>query len=112
MHAKYDDLHWMKLSEIARYWAAKELTGIEKALGRIRFNAPFAAPDFTVRVAPESEAAPRVAVAGRETALGEVRDPLRLTAGTFYRQAGTVTVCFDLPKGESQVLLGARVALR
>lgn len=106
MHAKYDDLHWMKLSEIARYWAAKELTGIEKALGRIRFNAPFAAPDFTVRVAAESEAAPQVAVGGREIALAEVRDPLRLTAGTFCRQGGAVTVCFNLPKGASQVAFG------
>lgn len=105
MHAKYDNLRWMKLSEIARYWAAKELTGIEKTPGHVRFNAPFAAPDFTVRVAAESEAAPRVAVAGREIALAEVRDPLRLTAGAFYRQGGAVTVSFDLPKGASQIVL-------
>ncbi len=106
MHAKYDNLRWMKLSEIARYWAAKELTGIEKSPHGMRFAAPFAAPDFTVRIAAESEAAPRVALAGREIALAEVRDPLRLVAGTFYRQGGTATVCFDLPKGASQVLFG------
>lgn len=105
MHAKYDNLRWMKLSEIARYWAAKELTGIEKTPGQVHFNAPFAAPDFTVRVAAESEAAPRLAVAGREIALAEVRDPLRLTAGSFHRQGAAVTVSFDLPKGASQVVL-------
>ena len=105
MHAKYDNLRWMKLSEIARYWAAKELTGIEKTPQGVRFSAPFAAPDFTVKVAAQSEAAPRVAVAGREVALAEVRDPLRLVAGTFHRQGGAVTACFDLPKGASQVAL-------
>jgi hypothetical protein len=106
MHSKYDNLRWMKLSEIARYWAAKELTRIEKTPQGLRFSAPFAAPDFTVKVVAQSEAAPRVAVEGREVALAEVRDPLRLVAGTFHRQGGAVTVCFDLPKGASQVLLG------
>jgi hypothetical protein len=59
-----------------------------------------------VRIAAQSEAAPRVALAGREVALAEVRDPLRLAAGSFYRQGGAVTVCFDLPQGASQVALG------
>ncbi|MCS1408817.1 MAG: hypothetical protein M2R45_01994 [Verrucomicrobia subdivision 3 bacterium] len=26
IHAKHDLLHWMRLSEISRYWAARELT--------------------------------------------------------------------------------------
>jgi hypothetical protein len=29
LHSNFNHLHWMKLSEIARYWAAKELTRIE-----------------------------------------------------------------------------------
>ena len=33
LHARYDNLIWMKLSEIARYWAAKELTRIRPARG-------------------------------------------------------------------------------
>lgn len=107
MHAKYDNLQWMKLSEIARYWAAKELTRIERSADGVRFAAPFAAPDFTIRVARESEAAPRVNVGGVMTPLTEVRDPLRLTAGTFWRGNDNYdTVCFNLPKGSSEVVLG------
>ncbi len=30
LHAAYDNLLWLKLSEIARYWAARELTRIER----------------------------------------------------------------------------------
>ena len=106
MHSKYDNLRWMKLSEIARYWAAKELTRIETVPQGVRFAAPFAAPDFTVKVAARSEAAPRVAVPRGEVALSEVRDPLRLIAGTFYREGETAMVCFDLPKGGSQIVFG------
>ena len=29
LQARYDHLLWMRLSEVARYWAARELTGIE-----------------------------------------------------------------------------------
>jgi hypothetical protein len=50
LHARYDNLIWMKLSEIARYWAAKELTRIEKTQGGLRVHAPFASPLFTIRM--------------------------------------------------------------
>src|SRR5262245_23165803 len=38
LHARYDNLHWMKLGEVARYWAAKELTRIERAGNRVDFR--------------------------------------------------------------------------
>ena len=41
LHDGYDNLIWMKLSEIARYWAAKELTGIARDGKRVTFWAPF-----------------------------------------------------------------------
>ena len=34
LHDAYDNLIWMKLSEIARYWAARELTRIERRQAR------------------------------------------------------------------------------
>ena len=35
LHARFDNLLWMKNSEVARYWAAKELTRIERTeIGR------------------------------------------------------------------------------
>ncbi len=94
LHAKYDHLIWMKLSEIARYWAAKELTRIEKTASGVRLHAPFACPGFTVAW---NHAGP----GPRE--LREVRDPLRLEAGTWHRRGDRLTVCFDLVKGESTI---------
>jgi hypothetical protein len=107
MHAKYDNLRWMKLSEIARYWAAKELTRIERSAVGVRFSAPFAAPDFTIRVARNSESAPQLRVNGDVVAITEVNDSLRLSAGTFWRGTdGQDTICFNLPKGSSEIVFG------
>ena len=50
LHAHFDHLVWMKLSEVARYWAAKELTAISRSGDTLDFRAPFACPDFTVRL--------------------------------------------------------------
>ncbi len=55
IHARYDNLLRMKLGEIARYWAARELTQINKQGRRITFNAPFATTRFTVRAKSLSE---------------------------------------------------------
>ena len=96
LHAKYDHLIWMKLSEISRYWAAKELTAITKSDTGVRFRAPYACPGFTIALdhrgpGPQS--------------MREVRDPLRLEPGTWHSQNGRLSVCFDLEKGESELLL-------
>ena len=40
----------MKTSELARYWAAKELTRIEKTEKTISLRAPFACPVFTLKI--------------------------------------------------------------
>jgi hypothetical protein len=97
LHKAYDNLIWMKLSEIARYWAAKELTQIERTAGQIRFNAPYDCPAFTVRVA--SQAVPKVD--GRP--LKEVSTALQLTSGTWTRQRGDLITCFDLKKGTNRL---------
>ena len=84
LHARYDHLIWMKLSEIARYWAAKELTRIEPTGWEMRFHAPFAAKDFTVKV--------RVGAARfGDTCLRRVQDAARLESGTRLQAAGRVT---------------------
>ena len=58
LHARFDNLVWMTLSEMSRYWAAKALTRIEWHRGRVTFRAPFACPRFTVRVPPGSGGQP------------------------------------------------------
>jgi hypothetical protein len=108
LHARFDHLIWMKLNEVARYWAARELTRIERTGERIRFTAPFACPAFTVRFSTTHNAAPRISATGKPaTPLSSVNRPLDLTSGTWHAEKQTRTVCFDLPKGESALEIGA-----
>lgn len=101
IHAKYDNLLWMKLSEIARYWAAKELTQISRQGQRIEFNAPFATTRFTVRVKTSSPNIPKLIANGRPIKLERVATLLLLQSQTWHTAKKDVTVCFDLPKGKS-----------
>jgi hypothetical protein len=102
---RYDDLIWMKLSEIARYWAAKELTAVTPADGGLALDAPFAAPAFTARF-KAGPGAPKLVTGDAETALRGVNRPLDLAGGTFRRDGEMVTACFDLPKGASRLVVG------
>ncbi len=105
LHRRYDNLIWMKNSEIARYWAAKELTKIEGDGSTVVLKAPFACPGFTVQFAATSEKPP-IVHAGKESPspnLNSVSRMLDLKPGTFFRDGKHVTACFDLAKGESRV---------
>jgi len=97
---------WMKPNELARYWAAKELTGIEKEGAEITFRAPFASPRFTVRVGARGDAVPALKAGGVPVELKEVTRAKDLESGTWIRGKGAkITICFDLPKGKSLLRL-------
>lgn len=111
LHSRFDNLLWMNLSEIARYWAARELTRIAKGDGRIEFFAPFACPAFTIEVPALLRATPRLVWNNNPILLREVGSRSDLGVGTFYREKAQadqdrVVCCFDLPKGPSYLLLG------
>ena len=103
LHAAYDHLIWMTLSEIARYWAARELTRIENNGGRIVLEAPYACPGFTLRVSSEGSGAPRLAAGSQQAPLQEVSGVPRLRASTWVRDRQGLVACFDLPKGRSEL---------
>lgn len=103
VHDRYDHLIWMKLSEIARYWATKELTHIEKSDHTVTFRAPFAASDFTVDVADRSMQPPQLTTGNKPLPLREVNRPRELVSGTWLRHADGLTVCFDLSKGTTEL---------
>jgi hypothetical protein len=111
LHQAYDNLVWMKLSEIARYWAARELTRIERRDANVLgVNAPFACPQFTVKLEVRNEAGAdsnRVWLrAGQnQTELTPVGSVLLLKPGTIFRAPASVVACFDLPKGSSRLEL-------
>ncbi len=100
-----DETIWMKLSEIARYWAAKELTQIRRDEAGLEIDAPFATPRFTLRVAASDAATPRIRSKGRITDLEMVSMAQNLKPGRWMRDGTHLVVCFDLPKGKSSVTL-------
>jgi hypothetical protein len=111
LHAAYDHLVWMKNSEIARYWAARELTAVERAPGGIAFAAPYSCPDFTVEMTgPQGEGeSVRLVVEGREDGpLERVERRLDLRGGTYARDGDKLVACFDLPRGASALRIGNR----
>lgn len=96
---------WMKISEIARYWAAKGLTRIDRAGDTVTFTAPFASARFTVRIAAGAGAKPTLTHQGKPIALTKAATPRALKPGTWLRQPKpdpkALTLCFDLPQGKS-----------
>jgi hypothetical protein len=101
LHARFDHLIWMKLSQVARYWAAKELTRIERSGDTLSFRAPFACPDFTVRIGTPAAGSPRLRVDGEVTPLQDATSPAKLGPGTWCREGSLLTACIALPKGSS-----------
>jgi hypothetical protein len=101
LRARYDNLIWMKLAELARYWAARDLTRLERSGKRITFRAPFAGPQFTVRLAATAGVVPRWQGNASLPPLSEVRDMRALKAGSWFREKEDLVVCIDLPKGAS-----------
>lgn len=96
LHTKYHDLVWMNLREIARYWAAKELTTISWPETGIEFRAPYACPNFTVKI----DLPP--ALTFGQLVHGGNSIPLEGQSGgrnSFRRQSGGLSITFDLPKG-------------
>jgi len=103
-----DRIRWMKLSEIARYWAAKELTAIARTNGKVTLKAPFGTPGFTLEL-PVNTAAPMVNHGASKTELKKVGSTQQLSAGTWTEAGveGRIIVCFDIEKGVTTILTAA-----
>ena len=99
-----DRIRWMKLTEIARYWAAKELTGIARANGKLTLKAPFGTPGFTLEL-PGKDAAPLVTHGDRKTELKKARSPQHLSTGTWTEASveGRIIACINLEKGTTTI---------
>jgi len=99
LHARFDNLLWMKLSTLARYWAAKECTAITKTNAGIEFKAPWACQDFTVEFAAPAGRAVKFG----EKPLEEAKSVAALKSGTWTRHDKNIIACVDLPKGKSSL---------
>jgi hypothetical protein len=106
LHERYDHLLWMKLSEISRYWAAKELTQVQQTGSKLTLRAPFACPDFTLRFNPSPGRAivpPAVLSPSGPVALEEVSAIGKLRQGTWCQDKQSIIACFNLSKGSTTV---------
>lgn len=104
LKSKYDHLVWMKLSELSRYWAARELTTLARTNDAIALRAPFACPDFTLRI-QGSAGRPTLLRpdTGSPLELREVTGLRQLRSGTWTRDAKDTVVCLPISKGRSRV---------
>jgi hypothetical protein len=104
----YPELIWMKLSEIARYWAARKLTQMELTKNSIKLQAPFQANGFTIRL---NHAYKEV----RLSNLSAIGKPLKrvgskslLASETFFESANETLICMDIQRGLNSISLGSR----
>lgn len=104
LHERYDNLLWMKLAEISRYWAAKELTAIESTPTGAKLRAPFACPAFTIEAKARAARDPLLRAGGAETRLSKVGRALDLRPGTWTDAGGSLQACFELPRGTSEMV--------
>lgn len=100
-----DQTLWMKLSEIARYWAAKELTKISRNEDLITFDAPFACDQFTIEIPGKGGRIKRFMNEASQKPFEEVPEKSRLSTGKFYNDRDKVVACLNLPKGKSSLRL-------
>ena len=94
---------WMKVSEIGRYWTAKELTKIDARDKAIRLNAPFACDDFTIRVPAKSVSKVVCRVGAEQQALKEAASRSQLVSQQYWIDGEHVVICFALARGENKI---------
>ncbi len=101
----HDQTQWMKLSEIARYWAAKGLTKIQRQRDHFTLSAPFASPQFTVRFATNKPTPPTLEHEGKSLRLVRVQSMRELDSGTWFQEGQRVVICVDLPRGSVRLTI-------
>jgi hypothetical protein len=101
---KYNNLVWMKLGEISRYWAAKELTKILPDSKKVLLKAPFSAPGFTLKINAAAHD-PQIKTRGEIKPLARIKNLNELKSNTWFTDKSGTVLCFDLPKGEAELIL-------
>lgn len=96
---------WMKVSDIGRYWAAKEMTTLTPSGQNIvEIDAPLACQDFTFSLSASSKN-PNLNFSGVETRLTRVASISDLVENSYVTSDNETTVCIALPKGNGRLNL-------
>jgi hypothetical protein len=105
LNLKYDNLVWMKLNEIARYSAARELTSLTPEGKVISLNAPYSAPAFTVRTDIRAGSIAIKSAGDELEPLARVNNAGSLKSGTWFSDKTGTIICFDLKTGTGEIRL-------
>ncbi len=101
----HDQTVWMKISDIGRYWAAKELTKLRWTGNTLQLDAPFACDGFTLRV-DGGRVAKVIQRSGQETVeLKGVSTLASLNRGQYFGEERETVICFNLPQGRSELAI-------
>lgn len=98
LHATYDHLHWMKLTDIAHYWAARTFAKIALTDEGIVIESPFATKDFTLEVARKFKN-PVLYQNQTMSPLNRVSSSRALTENSWCKEGKTSYVCLNLEAG-------------
>ncbi len=95
LHEKYDNLSWMKLTDIASYWAAKKHTKILQQGEKIAIKAPFRCRDFTFSLHASIDN-PVLTGERIHVRLKRVANKMSLESNSWTEEGGIQTFCIDL----------------
>ncbi len=105
LHQRYrDDMLWMKVSEIGRYYTVKELARVAVRRRSVTIDSPFGTRWFTLRIGGKS-ARPKVRRGNDVFELTRVSEVRGLDEGRYCEQPDGIVVCFRLERGVTTVLL-------
>ncbi|MGB0578578.1 MAG: hypothetical protein ACPGVU_02650 [Limisphaerales bacterium] len=100
-----DETTWMKVSEIGRYWAAKDMTTIKRNGNRLELSSPFGTSGFTIKVSNARGLAPRLQTAGTTTPLKQVDRRHKIATNSWFQDGDNAILCLDLPKQATTIQL-------
>lgn len=102
LNKKYGDVtQWMKLTEIARYWATKELASVRRTKQGVLIESPFDCPQLTLRL-PIRTAGELILKSGADAKeLKKVNQLSQLNSGTWFGNDEATLICLDVAKGTS-----------
>jgi hypothetical protein len=94
---------WMRLNEISRYWAAKELSTVTIDGRKIVVKAPFEAKDFTLKTNFQMRNATLKSEKEDQQPLRRVNAGESLQSGSFFSDGKSAILCFNLKKGLNEL---------
>ncbi len=96
-------IHWMKLSEISQYWAAKEFVSFEEKKGELVIDAPFGTKDFTISINKKYKNI-SMTHRGERAMLSQISAKEPIKRNNYSRDKGNTTLCFDLSPGKTTII--------